>query len=432
MTTVGVASRRVALAAVRRVEDDGAYSTIAVPEAVAALDERRDRDFASALAYETLRWRGTLDWALATVLDRKMDDVEVALRHVLRLGAVQLMRMDVPARAAVSTAVELARDQVPGSRARGASGFVNGVLRGLARAREELPWPAEEDDRVAHLRLRTAHPDWIVTDLLERFDPAETADILTADNDPPGLTLRADGDRDALVRELRDAGIDATPTEHARDGVRAPGADPRRLSAVAEGRARPQDEASMLVAEATGARRGDRVLELCAGPGGKATHLARVVGAAGAVTAVELHSGRAELITEAARRHGVDVDVRVGDATDPPLDSGEAFDVVLVDAPCTGLGTGRRRPEIRWRRTPDDAAELADLQRRLLAAAAARARPGGRLVYAVCTWTAAETTGVTAAHPDVSGWTEQGERQLLPHREGTDGMYLRVWTRPRQ
>ena len=177
---------------------------------------------------------------------------------------------------------------------------------------------------------------------------------------------------------------------------------------------------------ALGVRPGDRVLDLCAGPGGKSTHLAALTGPAGSVVAVELHPHRAELIRQAAARVGVSVDVRVGDAADAPVAADEQFDVVLLDAPCTGLGTGRRRPEVRWRRTPDDTADLADLQRSLLAAAASHLAPGGRLTYSVCTWTAAETDAV-ADTLQRDGLTPGERRQLLPDRDDTDGMFIATW-----
>lgn len=430
MTTAGLPARRAALAAIAAVED-GAWSNRAVPDAVADLPDARDRAFASHLAYDTLRWQGTLDWILAQVVTRDLAAVEPSLRRVLRLGALQLWRTQVPARAAVATAAALAREAVPRRRAQGAAGFVNGVLRALARSHDRLVWPDPATDRVASLALATGHPAWIVEELLPRLGADATRSLLDADNAPPGLTLRARGDRDALVAELSAAGVaDAHRGVIAPEAVRAPGADPRRLSAVAEGRALPQDEASMAVVHAAGVRPGDHVLDLCAGPGGKATHLATLAGAAGRVTAVERHPARAAAIATAASRIGVIVDVVAADATAPPLAPDALFDVVVVDAPCTGLGTGRRRPEVRWRRRPDDVAALATLQERLVAAAVRRVRPGGRLVYAVCTWTAAETTDVTRAveraHP---GLERLIQRQLRPDRDGTDGMYLTVHRR---
>jgi 16S rRNA (cytosine967-C5)-methyltransferase len=426
----GLPARRAALGALRVVDEDGAWSNLAVPAAIDRLSDERDRAFAAHLAYDTLRWEGTLDWALGTVLSRPLADVEASLRRVLRLGALQLLRTGVPHRAAVSTSVALAREQVPPGRARGAGGFVNGVLRNLARRVDDLPWPDVEIDPIGHLALTTAHPSWIVSDLLGRFGLERTRAILEADDRPPGVTLRVVGDRQAVLDELADAGLE--PVTGALDeSIRVPGADPRRLDAVRDGRAVPQDEASMRVAHATGAGPGDAVLDLCAGPGGKATHLAGLVAPGGRVVGVELHPHRAELVRQAAARQGVDVDVRVGDAGAPPVAADERFDAVLLDAPCTGIGTGRRRPEVRWRRTPADATELGALQRRLLDAAVDRVAPGGRLTYAVCTWTAAETEAIAtwfdAAHG--SRFEPLERLQLLPDRDDTDGMFVATWRR---
>jgi 16S rRNA (cytosine967-C5)-methyltransferase len=434
----GLPARRVALAALRAVDEDDAWSNLAVPAAIEPLAEVRDRAFAAHLAYETLRWQGTLDWALGTVLTRPLADVEPALRRVLRLGTLQLLRSSgVPTRAAVATSVALAREQVPSPRAKGAGGFVNGVLRNLARGLDALPWPDGEVDPVGNLALTTGHPPWVVSDLLNRFGPDRTRAILEADDVAPGVTLRvvAPDDRlaatrDEVVAELQAEGLDARPAT-SPEAVRVPGADPRRLAVVADGRVVVQDEASMRVARATGVAPGDRVLDLCAGPGGKATHLAGLTGPGGGVVGVELHPHRAELVRRSAQRQGVEVDVRVGDAADPPLDADERFDVVLLDAPCTGLGTGRRRPEVRWRRTPDDVRSLAAVQRRLLDAASDRVAPGGQLTYAVCTWTEGETDAIARWFDDAhgSGFAPLDRVQLLPDLDDTDGMYVATWRR---
>ncbi|MFP4150052.1 MAG: transcription antitermination factor NusB [Nitriliruptoraceae bacterium] len=429
MSDRGLPARRAALQALAEVEEHGRWSNLAVPDAIAPLPEPRDRAFAAHLAYETLRWQGSLDAALATVLTRPLDQVEPALRRVLRLGAVQLLVSDVPDRAAVDTSVALAREAVPPRRAQGASGFVNGVLRALARAPRPDGWPLAPDDPVEHLALTTGHPRWIVEDLLARYPEERTAAILAADDLAPGVTLRANDDRDALLAELHAAGVEARAGT-VPDAIRAPGADPRRLEMVREGRAVVQDEASMRVARATGAGPGDRVLDLCAGPGGKTTHLAHLVGPTGSVHAVERHDHRARLIRQAAARQGVSVEVSVGDAR--ALETAPVHDVVLLDAPCTGLGTGRRRPEVRWRRTPAEVAELAALQRELLPAAAAATAPGGTLTYAVCTWTAAETSGVVDAFEGSAasaGFTRVDTVQLLPDEHDTDGMFIATWRR---
>jgi 16S rRNA (cytosine967-C5)-methyltransferase len=417
------------LAALTAVEVDGAWSNLAVPAAVGKLATDQDRSFASHLAYDTLRWEGTLDWALGEVLSRPLADVEAAIRRVLRLGAVQLLRTSVPHRAAVDTSVSLAREQVPAARSKGAGGFVNGVLRALSRRVDDLPWPDPDADPVGNLVLTTAHPRWVAAELYGRLGMTRAESILAADNTPPGLTLRATGDRDMLVEELRQAGVEAEPGITG-SAVRARGADPRRMAAVAEGRAVPQDEASMRVVEAAGVQPGARILDLCAGPGGKATHLAALAGPDGHVVAIEQHPHRARLIEAAASRQSVDIEVRVGDAT-VPLGDPDGFDVVLLDAPCSGLGTGRRRPEVRWRRAPADVTALAALQRRLLDAAVTSVRPGGVLVYAVCTWAGAETEEIARWFDGAYGTmvTDVSRRQLWPDTDDTDGMYIAVWQR---
>lgn len=410
----GLAARRAALRAITAVETRGAYSNLVVPREVAALADPRDRALATMLAYDTLRWQGTLDWALGRVLRRRR--VEAKLMRVLRLGAYQLLRTDIPPAAVVHTAVALAREQVPPVRADAAASFVNGVLRALAREREQLPWPGPEDP-VAHLALRTAHPEWVVEELLQRYPFEEVAALLEADDQPPGLTLRAVGDPDALVAELRAVGVEAERGRWAPEAVRAPGADPRELDAVAEGRAVPQDEASMMVVHALGVHPGERVIDLCAGPGGKTTHLAQL---GAEVTAVEVHPHRAELVRRSAAALGFEVEVVVADAREVDLPPADA---VLVDAPCSDLGVGRRRPEVRWRRRPEDVEALADLQRQLLRAALRLVRPGGRVVYAVCTWTHAETDAVVDAVAAETGAVVVDRRRWWPHHHDTDAMF---------
>lgn len=430
MTDRGLPARRAALEAMRAVDEDGTWSNMAVDAAIDALPDARDRSFAAHLAYEALRWQGTLDAVLSASVSRSLGDVEPALLRVLRLGAVQLLVSDTPARAAVDTSVTLAREQVPRSRAKSAGGFVNGVLRNVVR-RGADQWPSESVDPVRHLALTTGHPGWIVEDLLARHDVARVRAILEADNASPGVTLRAVAPREQVLAALAEEGVDAVGGA-APEAIRAPGMDPGRSAVVRDGFAVVQDEASMRVVHATGVTTGDRVLDLCAGPGGKTTHLASLVGSTGSVTAVEKHPHRARLISQAARRTGVEVDVRVGDAAEPPLGDDEPYDVVLLDAPCTGLGTGRRRPEVRWRRTPGDVTALARVQRDLLVAAAGRTAPGGTLTYAVCTWTARETDAVADAFETSTaggGFTASTRVQLFGDTDDTDGMFIASWIR---
>lgn len=420
--TNGLAARRAALHALTRMEVEDAWSTAVVPEAVADLADPRDRAFASRLAYDTIRWEGTLDHLLEQFLTRRMADVEPRLRRILRMGVLQLWKLRVPDRAAVDTAVDLAREATVGRRADRAAGFVNGVLRNVSRANLDAKLP-DESDPVRHLSLVTAHPEWIVRELLDRLPVARVSSILHADNDAPGVTLRAVHDRDAVLARLE--GVDVVPTPEAALGISAAGSDPRELDVVTDGSAVVQDESSMLVVEAARVAPGDRIIDLCAAPGGKTTDLAARAGTT--VVAVELHDHRGDLIREAAARTGTDVEVVIGDAR--TVDVGAPADVVLVDAPCTGLGVGRRRPEVRWRRRAHDPLGLASLQTELLLRAADLVAPGGRLVYAVCTWTRMETEEVASRIDTDARFTTLDRRQLWPDSDGTDGMFFAVWLR---
>jgi len=466
----GLASRVAAYRALRRVHATGAWAPRAVDSALrgggSSLDAR-DRSFAANLCYETLRWEGTLDWALDRVLTRPRSGVQPEVLDVLRLGAWQLLYGGTPDRSAVGTAVDLARAEIGPQ----ATGFVNGVLRGLARTRTSLPWPPQDSDD--GLGLALGYPAWVVAEARRTFG-GRAREILAAGNAPPGLTLRAvvpapgpgggarevageaanggkdlaragaAAARDALLAELRDAGLAAEPAAWAPEAVRAPGVDPGALAAVAQGRALPQDEASMLVvhalAAAAGGLQGATVLDACAAPGGKSTHLA-ALGAQ--VVAADVRPGRARLVAETAARLGVADRVRVvtADALAPPL-APASLDAVLLDAPCSGLGVVRRRPELRWRREAGDPARLGELQGRLLAAVAGLVRPGGTLLYSACTWTAAETRDVVAAFLAAEGdrfaVVDLGDalggagmdvkgglgRQLDPAGDDVDAMYV--------
>lgn len=441
LTQAGVPARVAALRALERMRDDEQWATTAVH---AALDhstlDRRDRSLAASLAYETLRWQATLDWALAHVCNRPLDQLEPGVRDALRLGAWQLLYGRAPDSAAVSTTVA-AVGHVVGARARG---FVNGVLRGLIRRRDDLPWPDRSTDE--GLALAQGYPAWIAAEARDAFGERAEA-LLAAGNVSPGVTLRATGGpsaREALLAELTDAGVDAVPAPHAPESVRARGADPARLAAVAQGRAVVQDEASTLVGRCVAAALGDdaagaRAVDLCAAPGGKATHLAELglTVVAGDVAVARVRAMAHDTAPHPRRDalHPV-----VADGRRPPLTPASAS-AVLVDAPCTGLGVVRRRPELRWRIEPGDVNRLATLQHDLVVAAARLVAPGGVLVVSVCTWTLVETTDAADAADAALGdeftteassvltglgTHDDGRVLLAPDTDDVDGMYVTV------
>ena len=423
----------------RAVDEHGAYANL---ELARARRERRvtgrDAALATELASGTLRMRGTYDAVLAALVHRPVD---APVRDALRLGTHQLLSMRVPPHAAVATSVSLVRDQV-GHRA---TGFANAVLRKVAE-RDLAGWLDLLD---ADLATRTSHPAWVVDELAaalgDRVD--ELPELLAADNQPPRVTLVA---RPGLSSpdELPGEPLPVSPFAVVHEG-----GDPGEVPAVREGRAGVQDAGSQLVAIATataGLEGTDaRWLDMCAGPGGKTALLAALAVERGArVLAGERLPHRAALVRSSVRAVPMGmVGVVVADGTRPAWPPG-AFDRVLVDAPCTGLGALRRRPEARWRRTPEDIDALGPLQRDLLLAALDSVRPGGVVGYATCSPVVRETAGVVrdamAARdgvrledaPALLPWLEDAESvvlpgalQLWPHRHGTDAMFLALLRR---
>ena len=430
----GVAARVVAWNILRRVNRDAAWTGPAVDAALrdSGLDAR-DRAFAANLAFQTLRWRGTVDWALGQVVRRQLDDVEPDLLDVLRLGAWQLLYGQVPDRAAVSTAAEVGRAVLPARTV----GFINGVLRGLARRKGSLPWP--DSDTVAGRALRLGYPTWIVAAADERFG-ADADRELEAGNRPPDLTVRLHAPDPRIRADLTEAGATVTDGQLASEALRVNGIAPGALTAAFGDRLVIQDESSMVVGRtvAAVADPGAVVLDVCAAPGGKSTHLAEL---GLRVTAADRHPGRLRRVAELADRLGLSLATVVADGTRPPWGPG-VFDGVLLDAPCSGLGVVRRRPERRWRRDAGDIAALAALQSRLLSASAACVAPGGALVYSVCTWTRQETVDVVErflaqtpafAMEAVPGMLRSAAPgpglQLSSAAHGSDGMFIAVLRR---
>jgi 16S rRNA (cytosine967-C5)-methyltransferase len=417
-------ARRVARDALVRVEA-GAYSNVVLP---AMLRETglsdRDRAHATGLVYGALRAQRRLDDLLSSVSARPLDDLDPEVRASLRLGAEQLLQGVAPY-AAVDETVAAAP-----ARARG---YVNGVLRALAR--QGPPWPESAD-----LAVALSFPDWIVARLRDDLGAEDAGRALAAANEAPAVTLRPNRNRgtsDELARELEASGVTVQRGELVADALLVRGiGDPAVLPAIASGRATPQDQASQAVVGVLDPQPGDVVVDVAAAPGGKATAAAELVAPSGRVVASDLNPGRLRLVGDAARRLALDdVSLLVADGRHLPLRA-ESADRVLVDAPCSGLGVLQRRPEARWRVQPDAVASLPGLQVDLALAAAPLVRPGGRLVYAVCTLTSAETRDVAAsvvdALPDFRVLEQPGPpwrpwglgALLLPHDAGTDGMYV--------
>ncbi len=442
-------ARRIALDVILAVRESDAYANLLLPVRLgrAKLSDA-DAALATELTYGTLRMQGYYDRVIALAAGREVDRIDAPVLDVLRLACHQLLSMRVATHAAVDESVELAKSV--GSRS--AVGFVNGVLRTITRTGAD-----EWRDRVLaaagsgeeRLALEYSHPLWITRAfrqvLVAEGREVELEDLLAADNVAPRVSLTALPGL-ATVEEL-----DAHRAPFSPVGAILDGGDPLRLAAVRAGRARVQDEGSQLAALALSrvapVTAGERWLDLCAGPGGKAALLAAEAAIGGAtLVANELVPARAELVRKALAVFDPAPEVWELDGTEIGERHPEQFDRILLDAPCTGLGALRRRPEARWRKQPSDVAGLGALQTRLLASALAALAPGGVLAYVTCSPHAAETKAIIASVLRTTPGVERmdtpavlqsivrepldlGEGlhvQLWPHRHGTDAMFIQL------
>jgi 16S rRNA (cytosine967-C5)-methyltransferase len=450
--------RVLAFEALRAVDERDAYANLVLPSLLRAAEreaedrgrgfDRRDAALATELVYGTLRNQGTYDAVLAACVDRPLREVDPPVLDVLSLGAHQLLATRIPAHAAVSATVDLARVVLGEGRAR----FVNAVLRRVA-AHDRDGWlervaPPYDEDAEGHLAVVHSHPRWIVSALWDALGGGRAGieELLAADNQRPEVTLVARPGRSTAAEVAQSLPAGSTePGRWSPYAVRlAEGGDPAAVPAVAEGRAGVQDEGSQLVAAALAAvpveGRDARWLDGCAGPGGKAALLAGLAAPRGArVVAAEKQPHRARLVARSLAGSPAPYQVVVADGTRPAWAPG-SFDRVLVDVPCTGLGALRRRPEARWRRREQDVPGFAPLQRGLLAEAVRAVRVGGVVGYATCSPHLAETRAVVDdvlagapglelvdARPFLPGIPDLGPGptvQLWPHLHGTDAMFL--------
>jgi 16S rRNA (cytosine967-C5)-methyltransferase len=425
-------ARACALRVVRRVFEDGAYADRAFTAEATGL-EPRDRALAMALAYGTVQRRATLDHVAAQLIDRRLERLDPPVLAVLRLGLYELLYLGGAAEhAAVNESVELAKQARPH-----AAGLVNAVLRRAVREGPAILEGLNDESPQAAAVLHSV-PDWLAGKWWNELGADEARALLRVVNDPAESALRINsiragvggvtrvGDLSGAVAEVAAAlPIPSRPAADLPEGLVLDGPfDVQRSELWASGQVQPQSRASMLVSRILAPRPGERVLDLCAAPGGKTTHLAALMDDRGEVVAVERHPGRAAALERTRARLGAScVRVEVGDAAIPRTDG--PFDKVLVDPPCSGLGTLQSRPDLRWRVRPEGIGELAALQAGILAAAARVLAPGGAIVYSVCTISRPEGDRVIDAflgeHPDFSA---ERRLRLVPHRDGTDGFFI--------
>jgi 16S rRNA (cytosine967-C5)-methyltransferase len=428
---------------VRRVFEQGAYADVAFrAEAERESLRGRERAFAMRLAYGTIQRRATLDHLIEHLTARKLSDLDPQLLAALQLGLYQLVYLDgVADHAAVSESVELAKDGGAGHR------LVNAALR---RAVAEAGAIVKKlgDATPAEAALLHSHPRWIAELWWEMLGRDQALALLERDNEPAESAVRTNLLRATVaevVSALESEGVGARADPLVDEAVvLEQGYDVHASRLFADGLVSPQSRGSMLVARALAPSAGDDVLDLCAAPGAKTTHLAELMGDEGRVVAVDHDPRRARAIARNCARLGIGaVEVRVGDARRP--DHGSGFDRVLVDPPCSDLGTLQSRPDARWRKTPERVGELRSLQAEMLDAAAAAVRPGGRLVYSTCTIDGSENERqieqflgrrrdfslIDLPGPYAQGlsWGRPGLIQTLPHRDQTDGFFIAALSR---
>lgn len=434
--------RSLALDALIAIEEEGAYANRILNSLFAKEQpEEKEKRLATELVFGTLRHRSRLDFLLNQLLTKELSALPAAIREVLRLSLYQLIFTAHPAYAVVNEAVDLTKN----GKYRGLSRLVNGVLRNYQRRRQELEQtlPDFAQDPVGHLTIVHSHPRWLVQRWIQRWGEETTHRLVEANNAPAPLSVRTNTlriSRDELLGALAKAGIEAEPVATIPEAIRLKSG--RELTSNplwVEGYFYIQDEASMLVAHLLAPEPGAVIADLCAAPGGKTTHLAQLMNNTGQIYALDQFEHKTSLIAENAQRLGIGiVEPLTGDAR--RWRPAALVDGVLLDAPCTGTGVLRRRPDIRWRRQPADLVQLVALQQELLNHAASLLKPGGRLVYSTCSLESEENEEqirrFLADHPnfrvdlpDNFAANFSAERMAegfltIPRADGPDGFFM--------
>lgn len=434
-------ARETALKALHEVNAKGAYANVALARALRAVKlSDMDRRFVTELVYGTVKAGETLDWMLRRYLNRPLAKIPPLVRDILRLGIYQIFFLErVPASAACNTAVELTKrcSHV------GTVKFVNAVLRTAAREPEKAAFPSGKGNATQQLALSSQHPAWLVRSWIQQFGYEEAARLCAFDNEPAMLSLRTNTlkiTRKELLKRLQAEGVAAEVSCWAPEGIlcRRHGALDE-LSSLQDGFFQVQDESSMLVAHIVAPASGDFVLDACSAPGGKTTHLAALMGDVGRILALDVHRHKIQRIEENCKRLGItSVKPLLLDAREAGKRFAGQADCVLVDAPCSGLGVLRRKPDARWRKTPEELLALPILQKEILGSAAEAVKPGGVLVYSTCTIMRAENEEIVEdflneheefsleATGDFLPLQKRAEKmiQLYPQRDGTDGFFI--------
>ncbi len=418
--------RYAATKAIYEIFTSGAYSNVALAKILRSEKfDDRDRRFFTELVYGTTKTGSSLDWKLSKYINRPLEKTDPKILAVLRVGFYQMFFMNkVPQSAAVNESVEIAKN-VCGI---GASKFVNGVLRNAGRDPQKSDFPKGDSPRA--LALKTFHPLWIVKLFVEEFGLEETKKLCAADNVEPPLCVRTNflkTTREKMLEELKKIGATARESEIAPEGIiiESHGALDK-FQPLRKGLCQVQDESSMTVARKLDPAEGDFVIDCCAAPGGKTTHIAELMKNRGKIIAADIYETKLEHIKMNSERLGINIiETILKDARE----IGESFpgkaDKILVDAPCSGLGVIRRKADIRLKKNPAEIEKLPDLQFEILSGAAKALKPGGTLVYSTCTILSRENEDVVEKFLSLNPNFKLADKEiLLPHFDNTDGLFV--------
>jgi 16S rRNA (cytosine967-C5)-methyltransferase len=442
--------RGLATDILNRIEDAKAFAEPLLDACLSSefLPMAQDRGLITELVYGTLRMQGHLDWIIDQFHRGKATTLETGVRNILRTALYQLIYTDrVPAFAAVNEAVNLAKKDHPAR-----VPLVNAMLRNFLRRRESLPYPDSAKEPALYISIFHSHPLWLVERWISDFGNEETRALCEANNRTPPLTVRINtlkAARETVIASLHKEGAEATPTSFSPDGLTVEkfGAPLKSLHVFQNGLIRIQDEASQLISRLAAPRPGEEVLDLCSGSGGKTTHLATIMENRGRILAVDNSPAKLDSLKDAATRLGLTIiEGLAADAANlPDRDLFNRFDLVMADVPCTGLGTLRRNPEIKWRIRPEDIRVATDLQGKILKSAASCLKTGGRLVYSTCSVMPEEnenvinaflaghsnfTPTILTSDPAIQGLIgPEGFFRTYPHHHNMDGFFGAVLTR---
>ncbi|NLW23164.1 MAG: 16S rRNA (cytosine(967)-C(5))-methyltransferase RsmB [Tissierellia bacterium] len=436
-------SREIALNILIDVNINGAYSNYAINKRTKDIKDKKDENLIRELVYGVIENLLYIDYIISKLSNIKISKIHPPILEILRMGVYQIAFMDkIPDRAAVNEAVKLSKKYGH----RGVSGFVNGVLRNFSRKKEDI-MKIESRSRSEYLSIKYSHPKWMVEKWIKEYGYEFTESLCKGNNSRPKLNIRVNTlkiSRDQLMDRLSAYGYILQKTLYAKDGIIVE--NPSRITDTEEfklGYFFIQDESSMLVAQIANPKENSLVLDLCSAPGGKATHLAQLMNNKGKIISRDIYNHKLDLIEENVTRLGIDIiDTEIFDATELDSNLVEKVDYCIIDAPCSGLGIIRRRPEIKWNRKEEDIKDLIQIQRRILNNAKHYIKPGGRIIYSTCTINPDENINLINEFVGENrelkliGFEEllscnekmetanKGYVQLFPHLHGTDGFFI--------